>query len=59
MSDTTFIVCFSVLVFGLFYALFMIANLVEKMRRQKENLDLTRMRVSFLEQLHMQDGGEE
>ena len=58
MSDTTFFVGFGVLLVGLLYALFVIDHLVYKLGQLKENLELTRHRVSFLEKLHMVKGGE-
>lgn len=59
MSDTIFIVCFSCFGIGLFLALFMIGDLLEKIQRLKENLDLTRMRVAILERLHREEEEDE
>lgn len=59
MSDSTCIVGFIILFIGLNVALFGIANLVEQLRRLEENLNFTRERVSFLEQLHMKEDVDE
>ena len=58
MSNTAFILFYSALAIGLFYSLFMIAHLVDKIHQLKENLNFTRERVSFLEQLHMKEDEE-
>jgi hypothetical protein len=59
MSDEFLIFCLSGLASGLFFVLFTIGDIIEKMRRLKEDINLTRVRVAILEKLREEEKEDE